>query len=106
MSARAPLGTPALWAAVMDTAEQRCQCAGGLCGSKHSDSGLRCNRTTEHDRLLAAPLELTLSPVAAAAVPAEQLRAWCVPCHRKALARQRAAARQFEQPADEPLALF
>jgi hypothetical protein len=91
----------------MERAEQRCQCTDGLCGSRHSDSSLWCDRTTEHDRLIAAPLELTLSPVAAAAVPVEQLRAWCVPCYRKALTRQRAAARELEQQtADEPLALF
>lgn len=109
MSARPPLGSPALWAAVMEQAEHRCQCAGRLCGSLHSKSGLRCDRTTEHERLLAAPLELTLSPVAAAAVPVEQLRAWCVDCHRGALSRQRAAARELERQqsaADEPLALF
>lgn len=107
MSARPPLGTPALWAAVMQAAEQRCQCAGGICGSQHTKSGLRCDRTTEHEQLLAAPQELTLSTVAAAAVPLEQLRAWCPACHRGALARQRASNRERErQAAAEPLALF
>lgn len=107
MSARAPLGSPALWAAVMESAEYRCQCAGGICGSKHTKSGLRCDRTTEAQQLLAAPQELTLSTVAAAAVPVEQLRAWCPDCHRGALAQQRAADRQrARQAAAEPLALF
>lgn len=107
MNARTPLGNPALWAAVMQAAEQQCQCSGGICGSQHTKSGLRCDRTTEYEQLLAAPRELTLSTVAAAAVPVEQLRAWCPACHRGALAKQRAADRQrARQAAAEPLALF
>ncbi|MFE7347577.1 hypothetical protein [Streptomyces griseus] len=101
-----PLGTPRAWAAVMSAAGHRCQCT-GACGSKHSKSGLRCDETTDHAPLLAAPADLTLSTVAAAAVPVADLTAWCTGCHRKATARQRADARQrARQETPEPSALF
>ncbi|MFF9803000.1 hypothetical protein ACF1G3_37110 [Streptomyces rochei] len=96
------------WTAVMESAGFRCQCAGGLCGSRHSNSGMRCK--AEHDdgngriRLIAAPVDLGLSDVAAAAVPVAQLRAWCPGCFQKARARAREAyanARRIESgPAD------
>jgi hypothetical protein len=102
-----PLAAAALWQTVMDAAGHQCQCAGGLCGSKHSSSGLRCHRTGAHHRLIAAPADLTLSPTVAAAVPAEQLLAWCPDCHRGALSRQRVAARELQRiQAPEPAALF
>jgi hypothetical protein len=91
----------------MEAAGYRCQCAGGLCGSQHSVSGLRCDRTPERCRLLVAPLDLTLTPAAAAAVPAEQLRAWCRACHDKARARQRARERELRRQLEpEPEGLF
>ncbi|MFC8795885.1 hypothetical protein [Streptomyces cinereoruber] len=102
-----PLGTPRVWTAVMSTAGHRCQCT-GACGSKHSRSGLRCDATTERRALLAAPADLLLTPVAAAAVPVEELLAWCPACHTKATARQRAEARErarHDDDADSP-ALF
>lgn len=91
----------------MEAADYQCQCAGGLCGSRHSKTGLRCHRSAESHRLLVAPSDLLLTPAAAAAVPAEQLLAWCPDCHRGALGKQRAAARELkrlEEP--EPAALF
>ncbi|GAA2317528.1 hypothetical protein GCM10010234_74540 [Streptomyces hawaiiensis] len=106
MSRRPPLGASAVWQAVMEPAEYRCQCS-GACGSQHTKTGRRCHRTTGGHRLLIAPADLLLSPAAAAAVPAEQLLAWCPDCHRAALGRQRAADRErkrLEQP--EPAALF
>jgi hypothetical protein len=104
---RPPLAAAALWQTVMDAAGHQCQCSGGLCGSRHSNSGMRCHRTGTHRRLLAAPADLLLSPAAAAAVPAEQLLAWCTDCHRGALGKQRAAARELERlEAPEPAALF
>lgn len=88
-----PLFDTGRWEAVMEAADYRCQCAGGLCGSRHSTSGLRCK--VEHDqgnvRLIAAPFDLGLSDIAAAAVPVDQLRAWCPTCYQKARARARAA---------------
>ncbi|MFF7290692.1 hypothetical protein [Streptomyces griseorubiginosus] len=107
MTHRPPLGASAAWQAVMEAADYQCQCEGGLCGSKHPKTGLRCFRTTGHVRLIVAPADLTLSPVAAAAVPTEQLRAWCADCHTKAQKRQLANQRELErQQADEPLSLF
>lgn len=101
-----PLGTPRAWAVVMSAAGHRCHCT-GACGSKHSKSALRCDETTEHAPLLAAPADLTLPTAAAAAVPVGELLAWCVDCHRKAGARQRADARErARQQAAEPAALF
>ena len=101
-----PLVDADRWEAVMEAAWYRCQCAGGLCGSQHSNSGLRCK--AEHDRghvrLIAAPLDLGLSDVAAAAVPIHELRAWCQNCYTLARRRARAAyaaARHSETgPAD------
>ncbi|MCO4699329.1 hypothetical protein LRR80_05423 [Streptomyces sp. RO-S4] len=107
MTRRPPLGAAAVWEAVMAAAGDQCQCSGGLCGSQHAKTGLRCIETTARGRLIVAPLDLTLSDVAAAAVPAEDLRAWCLSCHAKAHKRQLAAQRELEQQAaDEPLALF
>lgn len=105
-----PLGTPAGWSAVMEQAEHQCQCRGG-CGAKHASKGqlFRCERTTRHDRLIAAPADLLLTTTAAAAVPVEQLLAWCLICHRGALARQRADARERarqEQDEQPPALLF
>lgn len=101
-----PLVDTARWETVMAAAGYRCQCAGGLCGSQHSTSGLRCKH--EHDqgnvRLIAAPSDLGLSDVAAAAVPVDQLRAWCQACYTDARRRARASyanARRIESgPAD------
>ncbi|MFF8879625.1 hypothetical protein [Streptomyces flaveolus] len=107
MSKRPPLGATAVWEAVMEPAGHQCQCEGGLCGSKHADTGLRCLHTSAHGRLLVAPADLTLSTVAAAAVPIDELRAWCASCHAKARSRQLAAARERDrQAADEALSLF
>jgi hypothetical protein len=68
---------------------------------------MRCHRTTTSHRLIVAPADLLLPPAAAAAVPTEQLLAWCPGCHTAALNRQRAAQqerRRLEIPA--PAALF
>ena len=106
MSRRPPLGAAQVWQPVMEAAGFQCQCAGGLCGSQHAKSGLRCDRTATNHRLIAAPADLLLTPAAAAAVPAEQLLAWCPDCHKKATARQRAADRERHRQDPEPPALF
>lgn len=107
MTHRPPLGVSAVWKAVMERADGQCQCAGGLCGSRHSKTELRCSKSTSHARLIVAPADLTLSPTAAAAVPVEQLRAWCSGCHAGAQRRQLEAQREVEQlESDEPLSLF
>lgn len=103
---RPPLGASSLWRAVMEAAGYRCHCT-GACGSRHTDSQMRCHRTATHYRLTVAPADLLLSPAAAAAVPAEQLLAWCPGCHRAALGRQRAADRERKRLEEEPpAALF
>lgn len=107
MSKRPPLGISGVWEAVMEPAGHQCQCTGGLCGSQHSEYGRRCFKTAGHERLIIAPADLTLSAVAAAAVPAGQLRVWCADCHNKARRRQLASQRELErQTATEPLSLF
>lgn len=92
----------------MDVAGGHCQCAGGLCGQQHAKTEGRCPKSTSHNRLIVAPADLTLSPVVAAAVPVEQLRAWCSSCHagaqRLQLEAQREALRL--ESTDEPLPLF
>jgi hypothetical protein len=92
-----PLAATALWRTVMTAAGHRCQCTGGLCGSRHTNSALRCDRTTDSTRLLAAPTDLTLTPAAATALPVEELRAWCPSCHHKATNRQRATTRELQK---------
>ncbi|MFJ3735283.1 hypothetical protein ACIPQC_32600 [[Kitasatospora] papulosa] len=100
-----PLGTPRVWAVVMSAAGHRCHCT-GACGSQHSKTAMQCDATTEHAQLLAAPADLTLTTAAAAAVPVADLLAWCIGCHRKATARQRAHDRERHRLEDETDSLF
>lgn len=101
-----PLGTPAVWVTVMTAAGHRCHCT-GACGNKHTKSLGQCDRDTDREQLLVAPADLLLSPVAAAAVPAGELLAWCTDCHRKATAKQRAAERErCQQDEQQPETLW
>jgi hypothetical protein len=101
-----PIAEIERWELVMEAADFRCQCAGGLCGSQHSNSGLRCKAMHDQGRvrLIAAPLDLGLSDVEAVALPVQELRAWCASCYQLARRRARAAyanARRVETgPAD------
>ncbi|MFD9692003.1 hypothetical protein ACFWXO_40280 [Kitasatospora sp. NPDC059088] len=111
-----PLAEAELWRAVMAAAAGRCQCR-GTCGTSHDKDGGRCPAVhgtyqTKHGRgwvrLLAAPAEpaaLLLPTHRAAALPKQQLAAWCEHCHQ---ATRRAAdqARQASAPAGEPDSLF
>jgi hypothetical protein len=102
-----PIVCVTTWETVMEAAGWQCQCAQGLCGSKHSRTGLRCDRNTNRVRLIAAPLDLTLSALAASRVPVTELRAWCPECHQKAGARQRASERELQRREPAPVdALF
>ncbi|MFM9681133.1 hypothetical protein [Streptomyces brasiliscabiei] len=106
MTHRPPLGASAVWQAVMDLASNQCHCT-GACGSQHSKTGLRCPKVTSHARLIVAPADLTLPPATAAAVPVEQLRAWCSGCHAGAQRRQLEAQREVQRlESAEPLSLF
>lgn len=101
-----PLGTPPAWAAVMTAAGHQCQCT-HACGKSHPGGHDRCRETTDQGLLIAAPADLTLPTVAAAAVPTALLLAWCDGCHRRATTRQRADARkQARLEAVEPAGLF
>ena len=93
-----PLAGAEIWTAVMAAATSakermpRCQCR-GVCGTAHSKSAGWCPRkhgdrqqTTDRFKegtvkLIAAPIDLKLSPQAAAALPASDLTAWCPSCH-------------------------
>ncbi|MEV8318881.1 hypothetical protein AB0Q95_32470 [Streptomyces sp. NPDC059900] len=104
-----PLTAIATWRPVMQAAGFRCQCTGS-CGNPHLKGGGRCPH--EHDaytskhghrvRLIAAPANPLTSAVAAAALPAAELLAWCPGCHTAA-AR---AARRTAAPATEAPGLF
>ncbi|MFF4350885.1 hypothetical protein [Streptomyces sp. NPDC001530] len=103
-----PLAALGTWRPVMEAAGFRCQCA-GECGNAHAKSEGRCPR--EHDgytskhghrvRLMAAPADVLTPPVKAAALPVDQLRAWCPECHTAAARRARST-----KPADEAPCLF
>jgi hypothetical protein len=74
-----------IWRTVTGAAGYRCQCV-GACGDPHRMHEGRC--PARHGRggprgplvLHVAPADLTVSGVAAAALPASELRAWCPPC--------------------------
>lgn len=93
-----PLSGVGTWRPVMRAAGYRCQCT-GQCGNPHAKSDGRCPR--EHDapsskrghlvRLLAAPADPLTPPVAAASLPAGELRAWCPECHSAAVRAARRA---------------
>ncbi|ATL27587.1 hypothetical protein [Streptomyces formicae] len=105
-----PLTGTATWRPVMVAAGFRCQCT-GACGNPHAKGGGRCPREHDHYtskhhgrriRLIAAPTDPLATPVAAAALPATDLVAWCPKCHAAA-AR---AARKQAAPAVEASGLF
>ncbi|HEX5569592.1 MAG TPA: hypothetical protein VFY14_22185 [Streptomyces sp.] len=102
-----PIAQTEQWELVMEAADYRCQCAGGLCGSQHSTTGLRCPAVHDQThrkghglvRLIAAPVDLGLSDTEATAVPIQHLRAWCPACYAAARRRAREAytnARRIE----------
>jgi hypothetical protein len=78
----APIVGADLFRAVMDAAGGRCQCI-GQCGQSHRRTESRCLK--QHDvnrvRLIAAPADPATPEIAAAALSATALRAWCPACH-------------------------
>ncbi|MCT9087326.1 hypothetical protein N4G70_00405 [Streptomyces sp. ASQP_92] len=105
-----PLTGTATWRPVMQAAGFRCQCT-GACGNLHAKSEGRCPH--QHDayagkhghrvRLIAAPADPLTTAVAAAALPASELLAWCPACHT---ADGRAARRAAAPVAVEAPGLF
>ncbi|MFG2738446.1 hypothetical protein ACGFX7_26940 [Streptomyces harbinensis] len=103
----APIVCADLWLAVAEAAEGRCQCT-TACGSHKPE---RCTTEFHYQhhrktRLLVAPADLGLSLMDAVRVPAADLRAWCVPCYKKAAGRHRADRRnraRIEAPAPDTL---
>jgi len=87
-------------AAVLETHGGRCAC-GGACGKQHTGDGQLCQVTHsgKNKPLLAAPRTPHATDVQNAAAPVEELRPWCWPCWRDALAAER--ARTNEQRSQE-----
>ncbi|MGW3253542.1 hypothetical protein ACWDCX_23650 [Streptomyces fungicidicus] len=79
--------------AVLETHGGRCAC-NGACGKTHTGDGERCNAASsgKNKPLLAAPKAPHATDVQNAAAPLEELRPWCWPCWRDALAAERARA--------------
>ncbi|MEW2076777.1 hypothetical protein AB0941_24580 [Streptomyces sp. NPDC013433] len=101
-----PIVGAALFRTVMQAAGHRCQCE-GACGQPHTKGGGRCQHEHEHYtskhgrrvRLMAAPVDPLARDVAAAGLPASELRAWCPDCHTAAarLAKKQLPAAPAEQ---------
>lgn len=70
-----------LFRTVINAAGGRCHCT-GQCGQSHRKTEGRCLK--QHDRgrvrLIAAPADPTATELAAVALPAAELRAWCPGC--------------------------
>ncbi|MFE6620305.1 hypothetical protein [Streptomyces sp. NPDC057740] len=100
-----PIVGAAVFTAVMKVAGYRCQCE-GECGNAHAKGEGRCPHqhdgyTSKHGRrvrLVAAPVDPLASDVAAARLPAGELRAWCPDCHTAAARRARATAPAVDVP--------
>ncbi|MEU8688499.1 hypothetical protein [Streptomyces sp. NPDC048665] len=103
-----PLAAVDVWRPVMEVAGYRCQCT-GQCGNPHVKTEGRCphehdhytSKHGRHVRLMAAPPDPLARDVAAAGLPASELRAWCPDCHGAAARLARKTA-----PADNAPALF
>ncbi|MFJ1651744.1 hypothetical protein ACIOC2_10065 [Streptomyces sp. NPDC088337] len=101
-----PIVGARLFNTVMKAAGHRCQC-GGECGNPHNRDAGRCPREHDHYtskhgrlvRLIAAPVDPLATDVAAAGLPASELRAWCPDCHTAAsrLAKKQRVAAPTEQ---------
>ncbi|MER7172642.1 hypothetical protein [Streptomyces mesophilus] len=102
-----PIVGAALFNAVMQAADSRCECT-GQCGQPHAKSEGRCPH--KHDgyiakrhgpvRLMAAPADPLMSPVAAAALPPAELMAWCPGCFNQTRNAARRSQRTELAPAD------
>ena len=75
---------------VLAAAGWRCQCT-GACGHVHhiADRGRCSNTDSPRHPLIAAPTQPGIPAHHAAALAADELRAWCPACHRGAAAISR-----------------
>jgi len=106
---RPPIVGAELWSAVMSAAGYRCQCE-GVCGSRHTPIGQRtagvqhrCSRTAAPGAppSVVAPVEPTVPACVAAALPAEDLRAWCPRCFTGATLAARRAERNAPESTED-----
>jgi hypothetical protein len=105
-----PIAGAAVFTVVMEAAGYRCQCE-GECGQAHTKGEGRCphehdHYTSKHGRLvrlMAAPADPLTTDVAAARLPASELRAWCPDCHGAAA---RHARKQLPKTPTDQCGLF
>ncbi|MFF8293632.1 hypothetical protein ACF068_31110 [Streptomyces sp. NPDC016309] len=94
---------------VLEARGGRCACR-GACGKTHTGDDDRCNAANSgrNKPLLAAPQIPHASDVQNAAAPLEELRPWCWPCWRDALAVERARVNEqrSQQLAEMQIGLF
>ncbi|MFE1075159.1 hypothetical protein ACFW5W_28570 [Streptomyces sp. NPDC058783] len=96
--------------AVLDAHGGHCACC-GACGKTHTGGdGKQCHAASsgKNKPLLAAPRAPHATDVQNAAAPLEELRPWCWPCWRDALAAERARAddRRDQELMDAQMGLF
>lgn len=95
--------------AVLETHGGHCAC-NGACGKKHTGDSERCNATSsgKNKPLLAAPRTPHATDLQNAAAPLEELRPWCWPCWRDALAaeRERVGEQRRQQLEEAQIGLF
>ncbi|WP_327332885.1 hypothetical protein [Streptomyces anulatus] len=98
-----------LLAAVLETHGGHCACR-GACGKTHTGKSGQCYAmgSDTNKPLLAAPQTPYATDVQNAAAPLEELRPWCWPCWRAALAAEqvRADERRTQDLAAMQIGLF
>lgn len=89
---------------VLDSHGEHCTCR-GACGKKHTGDAEQCNAASsgKNKPLMAAPQTPHATDVQNAAAPLEELRPWCWPCWRDALAAERARANEQRTQALEEM---
>lgn len=94
----APIAASETWTQVMDRAGHRCQCTWRRHPAHRGEQDGRCERTTSGTQLSAGPLDPGPHPDRTiAAVPAEEMRAWCPPCWDEAAKVARRQDREAER---------
>jgi hypothetical protein len=108
---RPPIVGAEVWRLVMSAAGYRCQCE-GACGRTHAPADQRlpgmqhrCQRQRGEQVpgqgvpiFVVAPARPAVSAMVAAALPVEELRAWCPACYSGAVTVARRAAKAAPEP--------